>query len=227
MNIFFWDIDGTLVRTSKSGIYAFAQATRELWKHNVNFDSIEAAGMTDNYIAAQIIAQAAGRSATEEEISALVRRYEQLLPAELCSRGGRIMPSVKEILEELDGRRDCMQLLLTGNSRTGAEVKLKYFELDHYFDFDHSAFCDVHQERISIARCGEAAVKALRGEENDTVFIIGDTPHDIACGKAIGARTVAVATGRYTLQELKQHEPWWAAETLPNPSSFLEKLNLL
>lgn len=225
MNILFWDIDGTLVKTSKSGIYAFEQATREIWKQSVDFDKVEAAGMTDNYIAAQIIELTTGRQASSEEVNTLTRRYEELLPTQLYARGGKIMPSVREILDYVEEQDDYLSLLLTGNSKTGAEIKLKYFELDYYFDFRLSAFCDTYLNRIDIAKCGAAAVKKLQhtvGTHN--IFVIGDTPNDIDCGKAINAYTIAVATGRYTLSELQECSPWWAVETLPQPADFIRKL---
>lgn len=228
MNILFWDIDGTLVKTSKSGIYAFEQATCELWKQSVDFDKIEAAGMTDNYIAAQIIELITGRQASREEVAALTHRYEQLLAAQLYARGGKIMPSVRDILEYVEEQDDYLSLLLTGNSKTGADIKLKYFELDYYFNFEFSAFCDTYYSRIDIAKCGAAAVDKLQhavGTHN--VFVIGDTPNDINCGKAIGAYTIAVATGHYTLDELQACSPWWAVERLPQPAEFIEKLNTL
>lgn len=225
MNILFWDIDGTLVKTSKSGIYAFEQATHDIWKQSVDFDKIEAAGMTDNYIAAQVIELVTGRQASAEEVAALTKRYEELLPTQLYARGGRIMPSVREILDYVDEQDDYLSLLLTGNSKTGSEIKLKYFELDYYFNWELSAFCDTYYSRIDIAKCAAAAVEKLQhAVGTHTIFVIGDTPNDIACGKSIGAYTIAVATGHYTVEQLKDCSPWWAVEKLPNPSEFAEKL---
>lgn len=225
MNIIFWDIDGTLMRTAKAGIYAFDQATRELWKQDADLEKIEAAGMTDNYIAAQIVEQITGRQAAPEEVAALTRRYEQLLPGHLYGRGGRLMPFVWEILDYLDEQDDFLSLLLTGNSKTGSQIKLTYFELDHYFNFELSAFCDTNYKRVDIAKCAAAAVAKLRQSvAGSKIFVIGDTPHDIDCGKAIGAYTIGVATGRYDLAQLTACSPWWALETLPEPAVFVEKL---
>lgn len=225
MNILFWDIDGTLIKTSKSGIYAFAQATSEIWKQEVDFDKVEAAGMTDNYIAAQIIEIITGRPATAQEVAELTRRYEELLPAQLYARGGRIMPHVREILDYLEDQDEFLCLLLTGNSRTGSEIKLKYFELDHYFNFEMSAFCDMYYKRVDIAKCAAAAVAKLRENvDMSKVYVIGDTPNDIDCGKSIGAYTIAVATGRYTVDQLAACSPWWTVEALPAPDEFVKKL---
>ncbi len=59
-----------------------------------------------------------------------------------------------------------------------------------------------------------------------STFVIGDTPHDVRCGNAIGSRTVAVASGTYSVEELERHEPWLALERLPEPARFAELLML-
>src|SRR4029077_9597204 len=104
--------------------------------------------------------------------------------------------------------------LLTGNIRLGAEIKLRDFDLWHRFEL--GAFGDDHEDR-----CGIAAVALKRGHvhlretlRGEQVVVIGDTPHDIACGKAIGAKCLAVATGGSTLAELRKHNPEWAVKDL-------------
>lgn len=225
MNILFWDIDGTLMRTSRAGLYAFEQATSELWGGKIYFDQIQSAGMTDHYIGAQIINQLTGREPTETEILSLTGRYEQLLPVYLAKNDGRVMPSVFDILDQLIGRPDYKLLLLTGNSRRGAEIKLAYFDLIQYFDLEKSAFCDAHVKRGDIAQCALQTMKAAYGSVSSLrMFVIGDTPHDIQCGKEIDAYTIGVATGNYSLEQLNSHTPWWAVEALPTVAEFIEKI---
>ncbi len=122
MKILFWDIDGTLIRTAKAGLYAFAQATTELWGSAVDFDTLTTAGMTDNYIARQIIEVSSGREASRSEIDRLCRRYEELLPRELAARKGLVLPEAANILACLHERDDYKLLLLTGNSKIGALI---------------------------------------------------------------------------------------------------------
>jgi phosphoglycolate phosphatase len=225
LNILFWDIDGTLMRTSKAGLYAFEQATKELWDATVDFDQIKSAGMTDHYIGAQIIEKLTGRHPLAEEIMALTGRYEQLLPIYLTKKDGRVMPSVFEILDVLARRSDYKLLLLTGNSRRGAEIKLAYFDLIQYFDVANSAFCDGHAKRGEIARAARQTLQSVYGSVSSLrIFVIGDTPHDIQCGKEIDAYTIGVATGSYSLEELNGHSPWWAVETLPPAAEFIVKI---
>lgn len=225
MNILFWDIDGTLVRTSKAGLYAFEQATLQLWNQSIDFFGIRSAGMTDHSIAAQIVQAAAGREPREEEIIALTDRYEELLLNHLEQRTCRILPSILEILNHLQYEENYKTLLLTGNSRKGAEIKLRHLGLAPYFDFAHSAFCDHRSSRTEIARSALSAVGALHSENKPTkLFVIGDTPHDIQCGQAIGAYTIAVATGSFSVSQLQEYSPWWSVEELPRPDEFQAKL---
>ena len=225
MKIIFWDIDGTLIRTAKAGLYAFAQATTELWGKVVDFDNLATAGMTDNYIARQIIEVSSGREASRSEIDSLCRRYEELLPRELAARKGLVLPEVTNILSHLHEREDYKLLLLTGNSKMGAQIKLKYFALDRYFDFASSAFAEQFEQRGDIANRALEKVHANWGDPREhEIYVIGDTPHDIECGKSIGAYTIGVATGRYSIEELQRLGPWWGVEALPKPDIFETKI---
>jgi phosphoglycolate phosphatase-like HAD superfamily hydrolase len=190
----------------------------------VDFEQIKTSGMTDFSIAAEIIASVTGRGATLAEASELATRYEELLPFHLSIREGRVLPSVREILDALHQRSDYKSLLLTGNSRAGAELKLRKFGLDHYFDFDNSAFCNCHLTRDEVAAGALAITRSMITTDVNSVFVIGDTPNDIRCGKDIGAYTLGVATGGYTLQQLQDCSPWWAVESLPSVAVFMGRL---
>jgi phosphoglycolate phosphatase-like HAD superfamily hydrolase len=135
------------------------------------------------------------------------------------------LPNVREILDALRGRKDVYSMLLTGNTRAGAKAKLSYYGLAEYFR--SGGFSDTSPDRDVIAQQALAQARHLIGEIHpDNVYVVGDTPHDIRCAKAIAARSVAVATGRYSLPELQALEPWWAIEQLPPPEAFLGKLGL-
>ena len=130
------------------------------------------------------------------------------------------MPGVREILDDLSGRADVVNLLLTGNIEAGAAAKLSHYGLDGYFR-SGGAFCVGSGERAEIAR----RALPLAGDA-EHVYVIGDTPADIECGNAIGARTIAVATGSYALRELAEHEPWAMLEQLPGPADFRALLGI-
>lgn len=225
MNIFFWDIDGTLIRTSKAGLYALNKAVRELWGTTVNMDTIQAAGMTDNYIARQILRLVLEREPHGGEIHDLCRLYESLLPGELDAREGWVLPQVENILAHLAKQDNNKLLLLTGNSEEGAQIKLRHFGLDRYFDFKASSFAASHEQRVDIARSALALIQnRWSNEDTYKMYVLGDTPHDIECGKAIGAYTIGIATGTYPLEKLQNYEPWWALDILPPSEHFVHKI---
>lgn len=225
MHILFWDIDGTLIRTSKAGLYAFRQAVQEIWGASVDFEKIRTAGMTDNYISRQVIQAIVRREPIGDEIQTLCRRYEDFLPEQLAARDGFVLPEVQNILAELCGREDYRLLLLTGNSKRGAEIKLRYFGLAQYFDFSCSAFAERYECRDDIARTARETVRKNWCDcQEQKIYVIGDTPHDISCGKTIGAYTIGIATGGYSLSELSNCSPWWSVGTLPTAERFIAKL---
>ena len=104
--------------------------------------------------------------------------------------------------------------LLTGNIRLGAEIKLRSHGL--WEIFETGGFADDHEERDQIAAAARARGSRLLGGQlrGDEIVVVGDTPFDIRCGKFIGAKVLAVATGGATLAELKRHQPDWAVENL-------------
>ena len=223
MDIFLWDIDGTLIRTDKAGLYAFEQAVRERWNSPVDFRQIHSAGMTDYSIARQIIERIVGRQASHQEVKQLTGRYEELLLEHLGQREGRVMPAVREILAALQAK-GAFSLLLTGNSRKGAEMKMRKFGLEGFFDFEHSAFCEDSPNRDDVANRALQKILSRFEAGSSRLFVIGDTPNDIRCGKMIGAYTISVATGTFSEQELASHEPWWSLPHLPPAPLFIEKV---
>ena len=223
LDVIFWDIDGTLIRTGRAGLYAFQAAASELLDNSVDLGRINAAGMTDYSIAGEIVTAVSGRPATRREIRALTDRYEELLEVHLDQREGKVLPSVREILASLR-EAGALSLLLTGNSRRGAEIKMRRFGLEEYFDFDRSAFCEDSPIRDEVAGRALRIAETVSRERSARIFVIGDTPHDVRCGKNIGAYTVGVATGTFSLAELENHSPWWAVRELPAAPEFLEKL---
>jgi phosphoglycolate phosphatase len=219
-----WDIDGTLIRTSGAGLRAWEQAIAEVLGRSDGLAGIDTSGVTDAEIAV-----AACRAAGVDEdgtVSRLLAALEGLVPGELSARDGRVLPNVRENLEALSARDDVVNMLLTGNLASTGRFKLELFDLWRFFGAG-GAFSVEGIDRAGIARrardlAEQHAGRQLAGEQ---MVVIGDTPHDIACGKAIGARTVAVATGRvYTLAELQRARPWRAFATLPDPGRLWEAL---
>jgi phosphoglycolate phosphatase-like HAD superfamily hydrolase len=136
-----------------------------------------------------------------------------------------VLPNVREILEHLRIRPDVRSYLLTGNTRGGAKAKLTHYGLFEYFA--DGAFAEDAGARSAIAaRALDLARRAGPVGENATL-VIGDTPHDIHCANAIGARTIAVATGGYTVDELAPHQPWRVYPELPPVGEFVRLIESL
>jgi phosphoglycolate phosphatase len=217
MIILFWDIDGTLLTTGGAGMPAWEEAVREITGRTFQLSALRTSGLTDYQIAVRTF-ELLGIEADEELLHRVVRRYEELLPAALLRRRGRVLPNVRAILEHLTDRADVRSYLLTGNTRAGARAKLTHYDLLRYFA--DGAFAEDASERSAIAARALALARRAHAVAGDGVYVIGDTPHDIDCAKAIGARTIAVATGGYTFEELARHDPWIVVPELPPPAEF-------
>ena len=218
MIVLFWDIDGTLLTTGKAGVPAWEAAVREITGRDFQLSSIRVPGLTDYQIAVRTF-EILGLQPEQTMVRRMVQRYEDLLPESLPLKKGTVLPNVREILEHLRGRRDVRSYLLTGNTRRGGSAKLQHYGLLHFFS--DGAFAEDSGERASIAaRALELAEKA-GPIADESVFVIGDTPHDIHCANAIGARTIAVATGGYSVDELAALRPWRVFPELPPVDEFV------
>jgi len=222
MTVLFWDIDGTLLTTGKAGVPAWEEAVREVVGHDFQLSSFRVAGLTDFQIAVRTF-EMLGVEADDETLRRMVRRYEELLPVALPKKQGRVLPHVREILELLGNRTDVRSYLLTGNTRGGARAKLTHYDLFKYFP--DGAFAEDASERAVIATRALELARRAGPVADESVFVVGDTPHDIQCANAIGARTVAVATGGYTLDELESHRPWRAFAELPPADEFVRLID--
>lgn len=226
MNLLYWDIDGTLLNTGRAGLYAIEEVFHAIQGDDVPVPHITAGGRTDNYICQQLLYKANGVMPTDKEVSAFCRGYETHLLKWLKARQeeGVVFAPARDLLVFFSQRREYRQLLLTGNSLYGARMKLDFFGLSQYFDFEHSGFaCDFYY-RNDLARHAYTIAEKAWGDQIDEVYVIGDTPYDIQCGKAIGAKTISVATGHYTCEQLAAHQPWRLLPQLPEPDYFLKLL---
>ena len=150
--------------------------------------------------------------------------YVARLPEHLPRLPGTVLPGVFELLALLQTQADTAVGLLTGNVSEGARIKLEHYGIQRYFAF--GGFGDVHGHRDDVAR---AALAAARGHvpqafSTDRVWVIGATPLDVRCARAIGARAVAVATGVFTAAELAPDEPDLLVNDLSNTASLAERL---
>jgi phosphoglycolate phosphatase-like HAD superfamily hydrolase len=201
-----WDIDGTLISTGAAGHRAIEMATAQRFGGTGDLDGVEIAGRTDTGIAHQILAKY-GEPITDESMRTFLDLYLELLAQELPRSHGQVLPGVLELLQRAESRPDTVLGLLTGNLRRGARLKLEHYQLWHFFAF--GAFADDHHDRNELGTFALTRAHEGTGEKflPDQVDVIGDTGHDIACGKAFGARTIAVATGSWPEERLAEYAP--------------------
>jgi phosphoglycolate phosphatase len=218
MIVLFWDIDGTLLTTGRAGMFAWEDSLREMTTNDFDLSNFRTAGMTDYQISKRTL-ELAGVEPSAANVERFLRRYEDLLPASLPRKQGRVLDNVREILEHLRADRpDVRSYLLTGNTRRGAQAKLTYYGLAEFFA--DGAFAEDTGERATIATRALELARTAGPVGDETIFVIGDTPHDIECAKPIGAKTIAVATGGYSVDELRPFAPWRLFATLPPPADF-------
>ena len=226
MKICLFDIDGTLLLTGGAGQAALESALKSEFNIPGLTSNILAAGRTDKSIVTDLFAA----HQIPDEPSAWERfckAYYQALPLHLVKGSGgsgRVLPGVSALLDQLFARPDIEVGLLTGNFETGALLKLRHYQLDHHFEF--GGYGDHHFHRDDVARDALAKVhQRFTGVRPEEVWVIGDTPADVQCARAIGANALAVATGIFPRSVLADCRPdllfndlsdvteWWSRLT--------------
>ena len=217
-----WDIDGTLLASGGSGMRALRISLNHGFGVDGSLDDIDWSGRTDRFILRQIL-EKFSLPTTQDNFDRLLDGYIALLPEEL-SRSARILPGVQGLLDTAAARADVSQGLLTGNIDRGAKAKLIHHGLWDYFPF--GAFANDSELRNDLGPFALRRAAAHTGVRfsPEQVWIIGDTPHDIECGKVIGARTMAVATGRHPIEELISHAPTVAFRDLADADLFWQAI---
>lgn len=222
MRVLLWDIDGTLINNDRAGMHAWVQALEEEHGGPVDVSQLRTAGMTDVAIARLAIEHSLQRPWDEALAAHLLDRYVQLLPHWLARRtAGHVLPGVLDVLDAAARHDDIDLALLTGNIEAGARLKLRHYGL--WDRFAWGAFADDAADRRDIAQRARHLAEQ-RHDRLERLYVIGDTAHDIDCGKHIGARTIAVGTGPYPASELAAHAPWWAIDTVPTAAEFIARV---
>ncbi len=214
-----FDIDGTLVHTGHAGTQAFKKTFATEFNLHHGTEKIKFAGRTDVSLVREFF-KIHALPETPEHFAQFFERYVFWLDHILAHSNGNVCHGVREFIRDLQTLPNPPMLgLLTGNIRLGAEIKLRCFGLWETFQF--GGFADDNEDRNHIAAAAFERGKRVLGKNlrADEIVVIGDTPFDIRCGKFIGAKVLAVATGGATLEELKKHKPDWAVEDLTQISA--------
>jgi phosphoglycolate phosphatase-like HAD superfamily hydrolase len=218
-----WDIDGTLLTAGGAGMLALHVALQRVFAINGSINDIDFAGRTDRWIMRQIFAKF-DLPATEENFTRFADGYIAALPAAMANRGVRALPGVTALLETSLASGVALGLL-TGNLRRGAETKLASKDLWRYFPF--GAFADDCEDRNLLGSYALRRACAHYGVDfaPANTWVIGDTPHDVVCARAFGARAIAVATGRHSVDQLQVENPDAVFNDFGNPAAFWRVVN--
>jgi phosphoglycolate phosphatase len=203
--VLLFDIDGTLVTTGGAGRRAMSRAFADLCQRADACDSFRLDGMTDRGIVRKALT-AIGDDVTEARIDAVLNRYLECLGDEVSAVDAalyRVYPGMREAVDRACERNHIAVGLGTGNVKRGAKLKLDRVRLFDRFSFGGFG-CD-HEDRTALIRRGaeRGAEKLGAPFEACRVVIIGDTPRDVAAAHGIGGECIGVATGHYSVEELR------------------------
>ncbi|HKJ91699.1 MAG TPA: HAD family hydrolase [Longimicrobiales bacterium] len=203
-----FDIDGTLLSTDGAASRAFHRALLEVYGTAGPITSFDFHGRTDREIARTLLRVAGfDDGAIDGRFAALWSVYLRELAVELnqASHRTRVMPGVVALLDALARRADAVVLgLLTGNIEEGARLKLASCGLNGRFALGAFGSDDEERDRlgaVAVGRARDLLGVTFRGAD---IVVVGDTPRDVQCARPVGARAVAVATGRHTVEELEE-----------------------
>lgn len=207
-----WDVDGTLLRTNGIAQRAFDVAAEHALGRPAGDHEVRMSGKTDPHIALEILAFA---GLDEEEAHHLLPEVLARLEAELAEaidlvrEQGHVLPGIPDVLAELHDDPTVIQSLLTGNLAANAAVKVRAFDLDQWLDLEVGAFGSDHHDREQLVPIALERVQRLRGRKlgPEAVWVVGDTPRDLACARAANVRCLLVATGQFSVEELANLGP--------------------
>lgn len=215
-----WDIDGTLVNTARSGIAALDLALSDMGLPS-DASVVEIAGRTDRAIIRSLL-ELYDRPTSDTDIAAFCEAYLARLPETVAERrhDGRVFEGVNELIAAAQ-QRGWVQGLVTGNLRRGAQIKLTAYRLWEHFPF--GAFADDSENRNDLPPVASRRAEQLGLPPCDKrrTWIIGDTPHDVACARAAGFRCLGVGTGHFTTEQLLMAGADHAVRNLLDTESLL------
>ena len=230
MLLVLWDVDGTLVRTrgARISVNAFLRALAQVADLTADLAyPTDAGGKTDEQLALEVLLAAAfDEPAARALLPGFGSAYLKTLEAEVEQLRAdlRVLPGVPEALQALQDA-GVQQALLTGNLEPIARLKLTCVDLEGYFAFDVGAYGSDHADRTRLVPVARERAAAVLGSAPEQVVVIGDTPRDIACARAGGARAIAVATGNYSPDDLRQHAPDVLLEDLRDTQAVLRAIS--
>jgi len=222
MKLLLFDVDLTLINTGGVGRKAMMRAFEELFGGSNGLKKVSFAGRTDVAIFKDGLKNRGVEWSLDKETE-FRSRYLNYLQAEIekPNPSKHVEPGIPELLSLLAERNDVTLALLTGNWREGAKIKLSHFDLFHFFHF--GAFADDSEFREELPGIAYDRFRGITDSDisSKNVYVIGDTPRDVACARPFGATAIAVATGLFSYSELEEAEPDHLFRDLSNPHEFM------
>jgi phosphoglycolate phosphatase len=204
-----WDIDGTLVRAGEVGALIFDQAIEKVTGRRPS-RRIVMSGKTDPQIVLEYLADF-DLPDSHSHLPAILEGIEEELAgrAHEISARGVVLPGIADLLPRLAAEEEVVQTVLTGNIAPNAMVKVAAFGLDRWLNLEMGAFGSDDRDRSKLVPIALTKVEAARGRRFSPgeVWVVGDSPNDLACARAGGVRCLLVATGRSGYDELQALRP--------------------
>jgi len=227
VKVVLFDIDGTILRTDGAGRRSMEHALFTVFgahgdpayrydgktDRQITREQMRSAGVSDEVIDARM-----------DDVFAL---YAERLALELASGAEQavLLAGIPPLLDALGAREEVTMGLLTGNIEAGARQKIRAVNLA-WEQFLVNAFGSDHEHRPMLPAVAQRRAEALLGREipGDRMVIIGDTPADIHCGRSLNVRAIGVATGRYSVDELAEHDPAAVFASLADTDAVVEAI---
>lgn len=225
MKYIFWDIDGTLLLTGGAGTNAMTDVIKEHF-HLPDFNFAKSlAGRTDSEIIKSAVLQIKGSFKLSDAASLLIK-YHQKLPQYLNTYHGAVLYNVENTLQFFQNSPDFENCLLTGNTRTGAKLKLEHYELYEYFDFNKSVFGETSENRTELAKVARQRIYVENPQiSSEDLIFIGDTPNDVLCAQAIDAKCLIILHGsHFEEKDFQNFTNCKVLKTLPDNPAELAKI---
>jgi phosphoglycolate phosphatase len=222
-----FDIDGTMLKSEGVGRASMESALREVFGTQGS-DQYRYDGKTDKQIVREVMKGAGhANDIIDERMDSVMEHYVGGLDERIGSGNYKVrtLPGIPELLDALERRDDIVLGLLTGNIREGARRKLAAAGVD-FGRFRINAFGSDDEHRPNLPAIAQQRAKESLGLhlEGDRMYVIGDTPADVACGRDLGARAIAVATGYYSVDDLRACDPFAVFEDLSETDSVMEAI---
>jgi len=209
-----FDIDGTLLVTGGAGGVAWQRAFEQLYGVEADVAEHTDAGMTDPEIVRIVFREVIGREGTQAERAQAIGCYLRHLPDAVAeSAGYRTMPGIEPLLERLIDAGVLLGLV-TGNIEAAAQIKLARAQLNRFFSCGGYGSDSPDRTEVTKAALSRAEMVSGGALGDGACISVGDTPRDVSAGHGAGIKVVGVATGSYSVEELRGADADWALATV-------------